>query len=426
MIRNLNQMVELVAILWCMANFFGEKMRFSVYGVVVVITNLLICSGINQGILEKYFLVFTYCSLFLYGLIIFKGEIKTTLLNCFLTIVLIGILQMIVYLPIFYFFINRNGVGEFYDLLINIVSLVIIVFTSKRVKWKEFSDFLLRKNILLISIFVFTLIFLGRTLYQFKEREPVLLGEYLQLLCFLILFFFAINEWKKAKVDVERKKAQIEINRLYYAAYDELIVLIRERQHDLKNHISAIYGMIYTTDNYEELANMQKEYCKCILDRNEETKLLLAVGNPLIAGFMYCKIKEAEKHGINVKYKIEIEEPDVKVPEYEIIEMLGILFDNAIEALEKRETEKIIYINIFYINGKLDISVANRSEEFSSHKIEEFFHWNFSTKGNNHGIGLTKLKKMVHEKEGEIVVSNEIYESINFLQFEICLPLCYE
>ena len=104
MIRNLNQVVELVAILWGIANFFGEKMRFSVYGVVVVITNLLICGGINQGILEKYFLVFTYCSLFLYGLIIFKGEIKTTLLNCFLTIVLIGILQMIVYLPIFYFF----------------------------------------------------------------------------------------------------------------------------------------------------------------------------------------------------------------------------------------------------------------------------------------------------------------------------------
>ena len=29
MIRNLNQVVELVAILWCMANFFGKKVKIT-------------------------------------------------------------------------------------------------------------------------------------------------------------------------------------------------------------------------------------------------------------------------------------------------------------------------------------------------------------------------------------------------------------
>ena len=250
--------------------------------------------------------------------------------------------------------------------------------------------------------------------------------KYILVLSFLFLFFFSINEWKKAKVDAERKKAQIEMNKLYYAAYDELIVLIRERQHDLKNHINAIYGMIYTSDNLEELVRKQQEYCDYLLEKNEETRLLLSSGNPLITGFLYNKIKEAANKEIKVEYKIEMENVELKVPEYEIIEMLGILFDNAMEALEAQEVEKIIHVSIKYISGKLDISVANRSEEFSYSKIEEFFYWNFSTKGKGHGIGLSKLKKIVQENAGEIIVSNEKYESTNFLQFEICLPLCYE
>lgn len=169
--------------------------------------------------------------------------------------------------------------------------------------------------------------------------------------------------------------------KLYYAASDELIVFNRERRHDLKNHINAIYGMIYTTDNYDDLVRMQAEYRQYILDKNKETKLLLSAGNSLIAGFMYSKIKEAEKQGIQVKYKIKIEKTQLKVPEYKMVEMLGILFDNAIEALEIQESEKIVHVNIICINGRLDISVANRSEEFNYSKIEEFFYWNFSMKG---------------------------------------------
>lgn len=426
MIRNLNQLVELVSILWCMANLFGKKMRFSIYGIIFIIINMIIFEGMNTGIFQKYYFLFAYFSVFLYGLFYYRKNIKVSLLNWFLTIVFISILQMVFYLPVYFSFVVRNGVNGFSDLLINIGSLIFIILSGKKVKWKEFSDFLLRRNLLLISIFIFIFVCLGKETYQLKGIGPVLAKEYIQVLSFLLLFFLVINEWKKAKVDAERKKVQIEVNKLYYAAYDELIVLIRERQHDLKNHINAIYGMIYTTDNYDDLVRMQEEYCQYILDKNEETKLLLSAGNPLIAGFMYSKIKEAEKQGIQVKYKIEIEKTEMKVPEYEMVEMLGILFDNAIEALEVQEVEKIIHVNIICINGRLDISVANRSEEFSYSKIEEFFHWNFSTKGAGHGIGLTKLKKMVQENAGEIVVSNEEYENINFLQFLIHLPLCYE
>lgn len=426
MIRNLNQVVELVAILWCMANFFGKKVKITVYVIFFLLLNLMIFEGINQGVFEKYVVLLTYFNLYLYGMLQYGKDVKTTLLNCFLTTIVVLVLQMVFYLPIYYIF-GAENVGEGLSvILVNCGTLLGVIVLRKRVKWKEFSDFLLNRRLLLAGISLFILVCLGKEIYYLKKSSIAFSKEYIQVLLFFLLFFFALNEWKKAKVDAERKRVQIEVNRLYYAAYDELIEIIRERQHDLKNHISAIYGMIYTTDNYDDLAKMQEEYCQYIMDRNEETKLLLSAGNPLIAGFMYSKLKEAKEQGIEVNYKIKMEKVELKVPEYEIIEMLGILFDNAMEALEMQKVEKIIYVNIIYINGKLDISVANRSEEYSNSKIEEFFRWNFSTKGIGHGIGLTKLKKMVHENEGEIVVSNEEYDSTNFLQFEICLPLCYE
>ncbi len=426
MIRNLNQVVELVAILWCMANFFGKKVKITVYVIFFLLLNLMIFEGINQGVFGKYVVLLTYFNLYLYGMLQYGKDVKTTLLNCFLTTIVVLVLQMVFYLPIYYIFGTENVGDGLSVILVNCGTLLGVIVLRKRVKWKEFSDFLLNRRLLLAGISLFILVCLGKEIYYLKKSSIAFSKEYIQVLLFFLLFFFALNEWKKAKVDAERKRVQIEVNRLYYAAYDELIEIIRERQHDLKNHISAIYGMIYTTDNYDDLAKMQKEYCQYIMDRNEETKLLLSVGNPLIAGFMYSKLKEAKEQGIEVNYKIKMEKVDLKVPEYEIIEMLGILFDNAMEALEMQKVEKIIYVNIIYINGKLDISVANRSEEYSNRKIEEFFRWNFSTKGIGHGIGLTKLKKIVHENEGEIVVSNEEYDSTNFLQFEICLPLCYE
>lgn len=426
MIRNLKQILELVTLLWCMGILFGKEKKFGTHSIIAIVMNLIICEGINEGIFPKYFLVFIYVILFLYAFLFFGKNIKVTFLNCFLTVVVTFVLQMIVYLPVHYVLELKYGVTEYNDLFINVGSLIILFILSQKVKLNELSDFLQRKSILLVSIFIFIFACLGRIIYQIKKMETVPAREYILVLSFLFLFFFSINEWKKAKVDAERKKAQIEMNKLYYAAYDELIVLIRERQHDLKNHISALYGMIYTSDNLEELVQKQKEYCEFILGQNEETRLLLSSGNPLITGFMYNKIKEAMNKEIKVEYKIEMEKLELKMPEYEIIEILGILFDNAMEALEVQEVEKIIHVSIVYINGKLEISVANRSEEFSYSKIEEFFYWNFSTKGKGHGIGLTKLKKIVQENSGEIIVSNEKYESTNFLQFEICLPLCYE
>ncbi|MBO5055868.1 MAG: GHKL domain-containing protein [Lachnospiraceae bacterium] len=271
-------------------------------------------------------------------------------------------------------------------------------------------------------LFVSIMLYLFVNIFYMKINLSINNEDFIQIIFFIILFFLAINEWQKAIAEAERKKTQLEMNKLYYDAYDELLTLVRERQHDLKNHISAILGMVYTIDNYDELVRSQKEYCNKVMEKSKETKLLLTAGNPLIAGFLYRKIQEAKEKGIDVEYKVIAGSSDFYIPEYELVEMLGILLDNAIEAEEESEiTPKEVRVEIGDRKWQFAFLVENTSRVFSQDEIDKFFQKDFTSKGKGHGIGLTKLKKMVHEMDGDLIVTNSERSGINYLQFGVII-----
>ncbi|MCM1156853.1 MAG: GHKL domain-containing protein [Roseburia sp.] len=213
------------------------------------------------------------------------------------------------------------------------------------------------------------------------------------------------------------------MNKLYYDAYDQLIMLVRERQHDMKNHINAILSMIYTTDNFEELKVKQAEYCGYVMEQNEKTKLVLS-GNPLIAGLLYSKIREAENYNIEIDYKMGIENNKTAIPEYELVEMAGILLDNAIEALSnmsKEESARKICFSIRETEDGIELITANTSPYYEEDLTEHFFEPGYSSKGQNRGIGLSKLRRLVQDRKGSIMVYNELHNEMNYLTFEIKL-----
>lgn len=305
----------------------------------------------------------------------------------------------------------------------NVASIITITFVVKKVRFKKISDFLQRRSWIIKILFTFIILYLFANLFYVQVYDVIENADFIQILFFVVLFFLAINEWQKAIVDAERKKTQLEMNKLYYDAYDELLLLIRERQHDMKNHINAILGMIYTIDNYEDLVKSQRKYCDDIVEKNKETKLLLAISNPLIAGFLYRKFQEAQNQKILIECKVASKDDSYGIPEYELIEMMGILLDNAMEALnEKEETERNIFVEIEDREENLQIMVANKSRYYDPDEICRFFQKDYSSKGKGHGIGLTKLKRIVQEKDGDIMVTNETRNASNYLQFCLIFP----
>lgn len=306
LISDLKIIVELFTFLYCLAELFGKKLKISIHAVVLIIVNLFIITGINDFKFPQYFRPLCYIAMFLYGLLYYGESVKLTLVNCFITAIIVALLPLSLYLPLYYLWFPKYGQADLYGLLADIGCIVLIIFCKHKIKLKSISDFCIKRSKLILIVTMLILCGLGYEFYRMIDTRLILNETYFQMVYFFLIFSFIIFEWQKSRMEVEKKKAQLEMNKLYSGAYDQLIRLVRERQHDMKNHINAILSMIYTAENFEELKAKQAEYCGYVIEQNEKTKLILSSGNPLIAGFLYSKMREAEKYDIAIDFKIGI------------------------------------------------------------------------------------------------------------------------
>lgn len=423
MIGNLVFLIEIFTYIYCLAKLFGRKFKVSIHAVVLILLQMFLFTGINYYGTPSYLRSLIYVGMFLYGLLYYGESIKTTLVNCALSVILIIALQFLIYFPLVFSIGINSENAEPIQLFVGFGCLFFIMLLNKYITLKKISEIILKRNKLLVGILIFILITLGWRLYQIQQARGFVVENYIQIMYFLAFTAFLIYEWQKSKADAEKQKLQLEMNKLYYGAYDHLLMLVRERQHDMKNHISAIMSMIYTTNDYETLAAKQKEYCDYVLEQNEQTKLLLSTENPLIVGFVYCKLEEIKAKGIEIEYHIKILSKYLFIPEYELVDLIGILVDNAVEALiDVSELEKKIYFSLTENEDGIILKIANVSKQYDEDMTEHFFESGYSSKGKNRGIGLSKLKRLVDKWEGTVIVSNEIYDEMNFLAFEISIP----
>ncbi|MCD7726603.1 MAG: GHKL domain-containing protein [Clostridiales bacterium] len=288
----------------------------------------------------------------------------------------------------------------------------------------KFYGLILKNRKIYIGLLLFVCICILINLLEAKDCNYLSGKDYLEVLYFTGLVTVVVIEWQRALAETEKRKAEMEINKLYYAAYEELIALVRDRQHDLKNHINTIYSMIYTTHSYEELVDRQKEYCNFVLESGRETQILLRVDNPLLAGFFYQKEQEIRDQGLQIEYRLEYIAFPLAASEYEMIEMLGILVDNAVEALAASDLPDRKILIGYEREEQWDIfSVSNTSRAYTKEEIERFFQRNYSSKGKGRGIGLDKIRRKLRERDGGIKAENVTEQGQQYLRFSVMLPV---
>ncbi len=236
---------------------------------------------------------------------------------------------------------------------------------------------------------------------------------------FVLLLVLMILEWQKMRTESEKCKTQLQLKGIYYEAYEGLIQSIRERQHDFKNHLNAIEGMIYSINDYDELVEEQKKYMHSIMGDVETARLLTLVENPLIAGFLSYKVSRVQEMGITVKYHCVLQKREMKLPEFKLIEMMGILFDNATEELSSDNIEsKVLELELMVEDDKMRFSVKNSYDKTKVLDISQILKKGYSSKGKGRGIGLSKLKHMINDADGEIIASKEVFHNTPVLKME--------
>lgn len=152
------------------------------------------------------------------------------------------------------------------------------------------------------------------------------------------------------------------------------------------------------------------------MQKNKFYRLLIC-NWPVVAGFLYNKFKEADEKGINVNYKMTAEQGMCRIPEFVMVEILGILLDNAIEAAMNIENP-VIYVYIVNQKGII-VEVSNPILDVTYGEIMHFFEEGYSRKDGHNGLGLYKIAEYSKQYNFEPRVIKERYENRDYLKVRI-------
>ena len=416
MVKDIMGLMEILSFLYMVAAVYNVKMKYNIYTAVFIVLELFLLSGMNNYGFPSYLLVFSYLLMFIYCLINYEASLKETIVNGVLVVIGISMVQMLCYFVVSSVDIKFSLTVQQKEMTVSILYFMIVLAFSRKMHLPEISAFFIKRNVLLYTVGGFILVILGSQLWGIK-KENFIDGKYILSATFFVLFLILmIWEWQKTRSESEKRKVQLELNRIYYEAYEGLIQSIRERQHDFKNHLNALEGMIYSIDNYDELVLEQKKYLQSIMGELEPARLLTLIENPLIAGFLNYKVSKAQEMGITTRYHCVLQKRDMGIPEFKLIEMMGILLDNAIEELSSESiADRVLVIELMVEDNIMKFVVSNSYENNNNLDVSKIFENGYSSKGNGRGIGLSKLKHMMKDNNGEIAVSQEVFENVPVL-----------
>lgn len=348
----------------------------------------------------------------------FKEKVFITMIRFLVGIICLGAIQLISLETTYWFM----GMDDFEDLQIVYIiagiisaafSCLVYMVKQKGVRAISKPD---RVTVITILYMVLILLFIK---YDYSQNEETYSYMYVTLYILLGILMIYITKGLEIKHNLEQQKLQLKLSQQYGDIYEGLIAEMRRKQHDYKNQISALYSMNYISGDSNKTARFD-EYAAQLDKRDYLDKLLLNCENPILAGYLYTQCNEAELKDINMDVKLSWRESCTKMPVYEVVELLGILINNAVEYLETQETDdKKVSIYIKGTEEKIDIQVANRCEYLNYKDIEKMFVKGFSTKGDDRGIGLYSLRDIVEKHKGQLLAENITWGNNNWLQIYI-------
>lgn len=230
------------------------------------------------------------------------------------------------------------------------------------------------------------------------------------LICIIIVVMF---EWQREKRENKKNKKEI----VMYQSYEVNLQKIRIQQHNFKNQMGTMLGMHITTKNYEELVKRQRKYYDILVKDNKECSIITQCEEPIFVGFLYYKLNEIKARDMGIEYSVCASKQEYCISKNKIVEILGILIDNAMEYIESHNEKSTIKLSV-HEEEKLVIRCLNRSEYFSHEQIKKFFRKGYSTKGAERGLGLYSVRQYV-KNNGEIIVSNQKIDEENWIEFMV-------
>lgn len=405
---------EIFSIIVCINCLHNRKVKFDIITVILFM--------VIMGILEllKFMDLNNVSSLFIYGIIIFycmlefKDCFGDSIICTLLMMIIIGIMQFITFLP---FTSLDSQYEELRMLLVNMVVGIFSMLFLSKIKIYKLYELIKRKEkfILLIFYVMFLVILFMIVGWKFDGKLNVVI--FIFVIPSFVFLLLLIIKWKTTSDEKELVKNELKIVKSTQEDYSDLLTSVRLRQHGFRNHLTALLSIRYTIKSYDELIKAQDEYFNKINIENNNNKLL-NIGDSIICGFLYKKFCQAEVNKISVSYEIKGVFNESEMPVYHLIEVLGIIIDNAVEAQTDIEKKRILF-KFYESDIKYYFTIMNPYPHVSYAEIESWFNKNSTTKGKEHGLGLFFVKKICKEHNAYVLCRNREYLQENWIEMTL-------
>lgn len=412
-VRTIEMLLEYISIILCIHKAAKEKIEVNCWLVSIFLLEWGLLYTENALIFQTGKIIIYIC-LLMYTNKIVGGNWRETIKiygTMFFAIVLLQLLGMFI---ISHFFDNK----EYYGTIIN-GFICICIFLWKKEYGQLFINIVSKaKGIYIVLLLYF--INLVRMFYLCYIDGYIEFRESIRFLVQTMILSLLLFIWGYQEKENQKKAKELQMYELYNKAFEEVIRTIRSNQHEFRNQINAIKCMKYAVNDKNELLLEQEKYCDYLLKNSEMSDLLKLNAEPALIGFLYAKFSTAVEKHIVIAHTVNAINIREKIPCYDMIEIVGILFDNAVEAIENSNcnNRKIIF-KLIEIEKEIILEVSNVSRIYTNNEIEKFLTYGFSTKGKNRGIGLERVKMIIKHINATLLIQNNIYDEENYLSFII-------
>lgn len=245
-------------------------------------------------------------------------------------------------------------------------------------------------NGICISFQFYLLIFYSAVLPWFA-----LFLSLLFLITYSIVSIYSVTK----TINLETTKINLEQSQLHNKTLELLYNNLRAFKHDFFNILTAFGGYIYAKDMDGLSVYYNKVLDECDINNNLSTLNPEIINNAAIYNILATKYYKADELGIKIDLKVFINLNQLSMDIYDFSRILGILLDNAIEAANQCEKEKIVKIEIRdFKQRKCQILTIENTYTNKNVDINKLFENGYTSKTedtDNHGIGLWQVSKLV-------------------------------
>lgn len=394
----ISALLSLIFSIFIVAKVFDKEIIKNKFKALGIIIGFAICVAlINYYDRDKFKIVLTLP--FLITSVKYVFDIKfdkaliysvVSLTYLFIGELITGILFSI--LPIDYNYILKNIFGS------ALGSAIVLIFTLPVMYIRPIKTFVNNLSVKYenLSVLIFLVIGIGSFWYM---NSHAINDSFEFLINLFVLFLFFLMAILYFKENMKSKEMSDKYNELLSTVdtFEKELITKRKIIHDFKNQLIVINGY---ADNPEKLKAYLSEIIKD--QRNiPNSKLLLNVEKlpSGLKGLIYYKFSNLDSNinvSIDIKNSLKKYESISPKLNKDCLKILGVFIDNAIEAV-KNEKEK--YINLEFIKQKEQIIITVRNTCTSRVNIKDLTKNGFTTKGKNHGYGLSLVSDIVRKDD---------------------------